>query len=315
MTEQLGSGGAVGTADSLRDALQGVVCVVVAPFRDGTAAVDEERCTALVARIAAGGVHAVTALGNTAEVFQLTPVERRAHLRSVADGAGPALGLAGLAGSLAEILDGATMAADLGYRAVMLHEPLDPLTDSVGIHAFWDAVLDRIDLPAVLYTRSGRVSGSALRALADRPEVAGIKYAAADVGLLGRLADGDDGCVWINGSAEARVPATAELGIRGFTSGLANIRPDLALAVHRAAAVGDSEVLDWLLGSVGPFERLRNVDGGRRNVAVVKQGLRWSGFDVGDVRPPAMAADPAEVAAIMRALPSPEQVAVRVAGL
>jgi 4-hydroxy-tetrahydrodipicolinate synthase len=290
-------------AERLTAALSGVVAVTVAPFREGTGRVDPAVSAAVVARMADAGIPAVTALGNTAEVYQLSDAERRQLLVAARDGAGPAVTLAGLAGSVHDVLGTAALAADLGYDAVMLHEPVDPLTDSCGIELFWNSVLDRLPLPAVLYVRSGRVGESSLRRLADRPEVAGVKYAAPDRELLRRLAGSAD-CTWINGSAEGRVQETVAFGVRGFTSGLANVRPDLALAVHRAALSGHADRLDAALAPVLPFEQLRNEHGGRLNVSVVKQALIAIGFPVGGVRPPAVTATPAQLAAVLRRFPA-----------
>ncbi|TDD69835.1 dihydrodipicolinate synthase family protein [Jiangella aurantiaca] len=289
----------------LAQALNGVVAVLVAPFRHGSGPFDADRCTALTARVIGAGIPAVTALGNTAEVYQLDGSEREAMLRAVADGSDGAVRIAGLAGSASEVLRNADLAASLGYDAVMLHEPADPLTDDSGVRAYIIDLVERMPLPTVLYVRSGRLITGAVAELAAHPAVVGVKYAVPDLAALQELmSDGID-CVWVNGAAESRVPATAGLGVRGFTSGLANVRPDLALAVHAAARDGDAAALAEVLEPILAFERLRNRDGGRHNVAVVKQALRLSGFDVGDVRPPSLPAPGDEVEAIVAKLPEP----------
>jgi 4-hydroxy-tetrahydrodipicolinate synthase len=292
---------------ALTKALSGVVAVVIAPFQGATGPFDASRCRELTRRIVSAGVPAVTALGNTAEVFQLDEAERTRMLRAVAEGSDGAARIAGLAGSAADVLRSADIAAAAGYDAVMFHEPADPLTDGSGIHAYLTYLADRSPLPVVLYVRSGRLSTTAVANLATHPAVAGIKYAVSDLDALRRLITGSADCVWINGAAESQVPATAALGIRGFTSGLANVRPDLALAVHRAATTGATNTLAELLPPIIAFEKLRNRDGGRHNVSVVKQALRLSGLDVGDVRPPSMPAPPDQVAAIMARFPAPAE--------
>ena len=289
----------------LKQALGGVVAVVVAPFKDGTGPFDAARCAELTGRLVEAGIPAVTALGNTAEVFQLDAAEREAMLRAMAAGGGGAVRIAGLAGSAGDMLRTADLAASIGYDAVMLHEPADPLTDASGVVAFLNRLGDRSPLPVILYIRSGRLPAPAVAEAAAHASVVGVKYASPDLDALGTLVNSGIDCVWINGAAESRVPATSALGIRGFTSGLANVRPDLALAVHGAASGGDSGALAALLEPILPFEALRNNDGGRHNVAVVKQALRLSGFEVGDVRPPSLPAPAEAVAAIVAALPAP----------
>ena len=77
--------------------LTGVTAVLVTPYRDGR--VDERLAETLARDVGSSGVHAIAALGNTAEVFQLTRDEQRAYLRAVARADAPALRIAGFAGA------------------------------------------------------------------------------------------------------------------------------------------------------------------------------------------------------------------------
>lgn len=74
--------------------------------------------------------------------------------------------------------------------------------------------------------------------------------------------------------------------MRGFTSGLANVRPDLALGIWEAVSMRDWALLEERVRRVLSFELLRNTNGGRYDVAIVKAALAWQGIDAGDVRPP-----------------------------
>lgn len=274
----------------IRDALDGVNAVLITPFRDGTGPVDVPATTRLAQACDAAGIHAVTALGNTAEPYQLTAEERLTVLRAVAEDRGGALRVAGLPGSLSEAAGLAETAAGLGYDAVMLHEPLDPLAGDAGILAFLTAVADASPLPCVAYVRTPRMSRASIAALVRHPNVAGIKYARpTELGLLASLmADPEvrDACAWACGSAESMVPAMRPYGLRGFTSGLANLRPDLALGVWRASTDGDLGLLQQRVNAILPFELMRTREGSRHNVSVVKWALRYLGTDAGDVRPP-----------------------------
>ena len=90
----------------------------------------------------------------------------------------------------------------------------------------------------------------------------------------------------MNGGAETRAADFFDLGLTGFTSGIANVRPDLALAVHRALVDRDSAGLDAALRDVIPVEKIRATGNGKFNVAVLKELFRAQGTDVGEVRPP-----------------------------
>ena len=268
--------------------IDGVVAVLVTPYLDRTIAVNEETIRLLTRRLEVAGIRTITALGNTAEVHQLTPDERVSVLRAVAAARQESTLIAGLAGSLSGALEEASRAHDLGYDAVMLHEPADPFGDGDGVARYVSQICERVTLPVVLYLRSTRLSLEALRQLVASPSVIAVKYARPDLSTLATMLD--EGCArhcaWINGSAEARVPAFAELGVTSFTSGIGNVRPDMALAVHAAVLSGDQARLRQLIELVSPVEALRNEAHGRFNVAVIKEMLRAEGVEAGGVRPP-----------------------------
>ncbi|MEQ7124179.1 dihydrodipicolinate synthase family protein [Actinopolymorpha sp. B11F2] len=271
-----------------RPRMDGVVAVLVTPYLDGTRAVDEPAVRLLTRRLEVAGIRTLTALGNTAEVHQLTPDERVSVLRAVAADRQEATLIAGLAGSLGGALDDAARARDLGYDAVMIHEPAEPFGDGGGVARYFQQICERVALPVVLYVRSTRLSREALTELASSPSVIAVKYARPDLTTLAEMLDGGAAqhCAWINGSAEGRVAAFAELGVTAFTSGIANVRPDVALAVHAAVAGGDQVRLRRLIDLVAPVEALRTEEHGRFNVDVLKEMLRVEGIEAGDVRPP-----------------------------
>ncbi|TDE95107.1 dihydrodipicolinate synthase family protein [Occultella glacieicola] len=277
-------------------ALDGVTAVLVAAYRSGptgtagTAGIDEETVAQIAARVATAGIPVLTALGNTAEVQQLEPAERHAVLRAVANAETPATTLiAGVCGSLGTLVGEIEAAAGLGYHAAMVHEPADPFGDGDGLADLYRQVAQASALPLVLYVRSSRLSAAHLTDLTALPAVVGVKYARTDLHTLARLLDGPAGtqCAWINGLAESAVASFGALGVTSFTSGIANARPDIALAVHRAVTGGDLTALRGLVRDfVGPVEALRAEHGGRYNVATIKALLRWQGIEPGGVRAP-----------------------------
>jgi 4-hydroxy-tetrahydrodipicolinate synthase len=291
----------------LRERLAGVTAVPVTPFAGGGRTIDHAALESLIARIDASGIQAITTLGATAEVFQLSTSERREIVRIAAAARSNALLLAGLAGPLSELLELAAWAAEHGFDAVMVHEPSDPGGSAEGLVALLHAVADESPLPVVPYVRTPRLTPAGLRAVVDHPNVVAVKYAVPDLERASALlTSGDlaDRTLWVCGLAELWVPAFAHLGIRGFTSGLANVEPALPLALLAAVNRGDSAEVDELLALVAPFELLRNREQGRFNVAVVKEALAAAGLAEPDVRPPAVRLDrraQAELAVVLDA--------------
>ena len=291
-------------------ALNFVNAVLVTAFTSATDTVATGPMTRLARHCAAAGVPVITVLGNTGEVFALEDEERRTAVEAVVAGSGEAAVLVGVAGSLAAVQRQMAQAAASGAAAVMLHEPLDPLASSAGLTRFLMTAAESAPLPVVLYVRSGRLTTEDLRALARHPQVLAVKYAVQSLaGLAELLAEPGtrDACVWVNGAAEGAIPAARALGIRGFTSGLANIRPDLALTIRAAFDDPDPRTLYRALLPVQPFEALRARGGGAVNVAAVKAALRLAGIECGHVRPPCReltSAELDELGAIVAAWPA-----------
>ncbi|HUY72147.1 MAG TPA: dihydrodipicolinate synthase family protein [Gaiellaceae bacterium] len=289
----------------LRERLAGVTAVPVTPFVRGGKAIDHAALESLIGRIDSAGIQAITTLGATAEVFQLSSSERREVVRVAAATRANAALLAGLAGPLSELLELASFAAEQGVDAVMVHEPGDPGGSAGGLVALLHAVADESPLPVVPYLRTPRLAAAELHAVIDHPNVVAVKYAVPDLERASALMTSGglaERTLWVCGLAELWVPAFAHLGIRGFTSGLANVEPALALALLAALERGDSAAVDELLALVIPFELLRNRDRGRHNVAVVKEALAAAGLAEPDLRPPAVRLDrsaQAELAAVL----------------
>lgn len=273
-------------------AFAGITTMIITPYtEEGTVAA--EVATELARRVDAAGIDVVAALGNTAEMQQLDAAERSIMLRAVAAGRQRAQLLAGVIGSVGDVITSAAEAADLGYDAIMVHEPADPFGDSADVARYYARIADRSPLPTVLYLRSPRLAIGDLGTLAGHPGIAAVKYARDDLLGLSTLLAGPTGsdCSWVNGLAESRVPAFAALGITGFTTGIGNVRPELCIAVRDAVIRNDPPRLHGLLDLVRPVEVLRAAGNNRCNVSVLKELLRLDGLPAGDVRPPHAALD------------------------
>jgi 4-hydroxy-tetrahydrodipicolinate synthase len=145
------------------------------------------------------------------------------------------------------------------------------------------------DLGVVLYIRDERRTGAQIAALADRaPNVVGVKYGVRDATKFAGVARdaGLDRLTWLAGAAELTAPAFWAGGARGFTSGLANVSPALALAMLRALRENDFVAAMQVWESARRFEELRLADGSADNVSVVKEALAQLGLCRSDVRPP-----------------------------
>jgi len=277
-------------AQTLRQALATAVVVPVTPYRaDG--APDWDTYAALTSRLADGGITVITPNGNTGEFYALTQAEARRAVETAAKvTAGRAELLAGVGHDIATAAEAARHARDHGVRMIMIHQPVHPYVSAEGWIDYHAAIAGAVpDLGVVLYIRDERRSGAHIAALARRsPNVVGVKYGVRDATKFAAVARdaGIDRLTWLAGAAELTAPAFWAVGARGFTSGLANVGPGLALAMLDALRAGDFGAAMKVWETVRRFEELRLADASADNVSVVKEALAQLGLCRADVRPP-----------------------------
>jgi 4-hydroxy-tetrahydrodipicolinate synthase len=284
------------TTVRLKDALATVVVIPVTPMRpDGS--IEWGTYTDLIRRVVDAGITVITANGNTGEFYALTPAEARQATEQAVRAAHSETGIGGHADVLAGVgqdtasaIGAARHAEQAGAQMIMIHQPVHPYQSAEGWIDYHQAIADAVpDLGVVLYVRSEQVTGAQIAELGTRsPNVIGVKYGVRDAARFGAVARdaGLDRFTWLAGLAEPYAPGYWAYGARGFTSGLANVSPALALSLLGALRDGDQGgAMDtWEL--IRPFEDLRAASASAGNVSVVKEALAQIGLCGRDVRPP-----------------------------
>jgi 4-hydroxy-tetrahydrodipicolinate synthase len=277
-------------AGTLRRALATAVVVPVTPYlADGNP--DWDTYATLTSRLIDAGISVITPNGNTGEFYALSPAEARQALETAAKvtNARAAL-LAGVGHDIATAIEAARHAQDHGARMIMIHQPVHPYVSAQGWVDYHAAIANAVpDLGIVLYIRDERRTGAHIAALADRaPNVIGVKYGVRDATKFAAVARdaGLGRMTWLAGAAELTAPAFWAVGANGFTSGLANVSPALALEMLGALRNNDFHEAMRTWEAVRRFEELRLADGSADNVSVVKEALAQLGLCRADVRPP-----------------------------
>jgi 4-hydroxy-tetrahydrodipicolinate synthase len=275
---------------ALRDVLATVVVVPVTPLRDDGAP-DWDTYAALTSRLLDGGIQVITPNGNTGEFYALSQAEARQATETAARASGGRGELlVGVGHDIVTATEAARHARDHGARMIMIHQPVHPYVSAEGWIDYHAAIAGAVpDLGVVLYVRDERRTGAHIAALADRaPNVIGVKYGVRDASRFAAVARdaGMDRLVWLAGAAELTAPPFWAAGARGFTSGLANISPALALSMLDALRGGDYGAAMKVWESVRRFEELRLADSSADNVSVVKEAMSQLGLCRADVRPP-----------------------------
>ncbi len=277
-------------AETLRNTVATAVVVPVTPLQaDGSP--DWDTYAALTGRLIYGGIKAITPNGNTGEFYALSQAEARQAVETAAKvSSGRAELLAGVGHDIATATEAAGHARDHGARMIMIHQPVHPYVSSEGWIDYHAAIADAVPgLGVVLYIRNERITGGHIAELADRvPNVVGVKYGIRDATKFAAVARdaGIDRFTWLAGAAELTAPAFWAVGAHGFTSGLANVSPGLALAMLDALRANDFGAAMKVWESVRRFEELRLAESSADNVSVVKEALSQLGLCRADVRPP-----------------------------
>jgi 4-hydroxy-tetrahydrodipicolinate synthase len=275
---------------SIKPALGGISGVLVTPF-DGDDRVDGALLSRIAERVAGAGVHALVAGGNTGEFYTLDSEEIRAvHDAAIAGNAGRSVLIAGVGRALKEAIALGRRAVEQGADAVMVHQPLDPFAAPQAQAAYFVAVAEAMPVPVLAYVRSDALGVADIMAVANHPNVAGVKFATPNLMRLAECirASGEGTAQWICGLAEGWAPAFYAQGARGLTSGLVNVDPARSLAIHAALEAKRTDEARRLVAEIAAFETMRAKFNNGTNVTVVKSALRLMGYAVGPVRVPGL---------------------------
>jgi 4-hydroxy-tetrahydrodipicolinate synthase len=283
--------------------LRGLWATTVTPFGpDGR--VDADAVRAHTSFLVSSGVVRLVPGGNTGEFSSLTTDEVVAVTRATREAAPDAVVVTGVGGALPAALELTAEALAAGADGVMVHHPSHTHVSERGLEEYYRRIAAAADGRVLAYKRTHRVPDSVLIALARAGVVQGVKYAVNDLIAFQRAREAAPEIEWICGTAELWAPLFHLLGARGYTSGLVNAAPELAVAMEAALHEGDVARAMELRELARAFEELRAEDEAAKNVPAVRSAMALAGFAPGPPRPPLAPLDEADerrVAAIWSA--------------
>ena len=268
--------------------LTGSIVALVTPFaEDGS--VDYPALERLVDFHLANGTDGILVLGTTGESSTMTDEEDLEVARCVVERVGGRIPVIGGAGSNATF-ESERKAAGLvriGVDGLLLITPYYNKSNEEGIYRHFTAVLDKVDVPCILYNIPGRtgcsISEKNLARLARHPNAWGIKEASGSIGYATMAAQylSDDFCMF-SGNDDIVVPLMS-LGAKGVISVVSNIAPELMVKMSHLCLENNFEAASKL-----QIEYMDLIDAlfCEVNPIPVKEALNLMGMEAGPVRLP-----------------------------
>ena len=296
----------------LRQALSGVIGFPVTPFR-ADLSVDIEALRQNVRAMLAHPLAAIVAAGGTGELYSLTPREHLDIVRVVVEearGQLPVIAGTGFNSVLGAEL--ASQAAAAGASGILAFPPYYPGAETEGLINYYAALGNATPLGLLIYSRDWFHPSPATveQIAATIPTLIAWKDGQGDIRRLQMIKErlGERLC-WIGGAGDDMVPAYYAIGIRAFTSSIANVSPQLALQLHDAGSRGDSAALQRMMTDyVVPLYAMRARRKGHE-VTVMKELMTMVGLAGGAVRPPLVPLRPEELEELRSTVPLWQKVA------
>jgi 5-dehydro-4-deoxyglucarate dehydratase len=290
--------------EALRQKLHGVVSFPVTPFK-ADLALDLDGLRKNISAVLQQPVCAIVAAAGTGELYSLSPSEHAAVVKVVIEEVGgkvPVLAGTGFNPPIASQL--AWQAAETGASGVLAFPPYYPSPDDEGVIAYYRSISEATELPLLLYTRDWFNPGPALaEKLASIPTLFAWKDGQADLRRYQMIRERlGNRLHWIGGAGDDMVPGYYSIGIRTYTSSVANVAPKLSIRLHELASGGQSEELSRLLNElIIPLYALRARRRGYE-VSAMKAMMDLIGLAGGPVRPPLVNLLPQEIEVLRMSL-------------
>jgi len=232
------------------------------------------------------GIDGVVPSGTNGEGPSLSLHERKRIVEFVIQNKGSMLVIAGTGcANLPETIELTSFAAEVGADAVLIVPPY--FYKNVARHGLADyyrRVLDSAPIPVLLYNIPSltgvEITDDLLQALADRPNLAGVKDTSGDIaGTKAYVANFPDLAI-LNGS-DWLIQESLAAGAAGTISGLSNVFPHLISAIYDDFRAG-KDVSD----AQQRINSLKDIFAKYPPFAGNKFALTRQGFPLTHVRPP-----------------------------
>lgn len=273
------------------DPFTGVLAFPITPFDRSSGQFDVVAYEKVLAHMIDGGVHSLIPLGSTGEFAYLRPDERKkvaeATISITKDRVPVVVGVSAI--TTEEAVELAKHAQGISADGIMISIPTYYSLDADEVREHVARIAGAVKLPVMLYNNPFTSAVDLTLQLVDRltgiENLVSIKEATMDINRISLLQQrfGNRFQILGGGFDPYAFPALC-LGVKGWTTGLANLVPAKCVAMYEAVAVdGDLERGRSLHQALLPVASLF-VEFGLAKA--IKAGLEIMGIDAGVARAP-----------------------------
>ena len=226
---------------------EGTYTALVTPMRDDDArTVDVDALQRLVEQQLDGGVDGLVPCGTTGEAATLSYDEWATVVSAVKEAAaGRAPIIAGTgSNSTADTIARTRAARELGVDAALVVVPYYNKPTQAGLIGHFEAVMNSVDLPVVLYNVPGRTATNMLPAtvasLAAHSNAVAVKEASGSLGQVQEIIDRTDGALAVLSGDDGLCVPMYSVGGAGVISVVSNPAPGRTAALDRDYKRGDT---------------------------------------------------------------------------
>ena len=277
-----------------------VITAMATPF-DKSGALDLDRARALAEHLVANGSDGLVIAGSTGESPTLSLEEKRDLFRAVADAVGARADVIAGTGTYdtKETIHLSKTAEEQGVDGLLVVTPYYSRPPQSGLLAHFKAVASETDLPIILYdipSRTARkIEHDTLLALAEVPNIVGVKDAAGDLAGTARLASAKpDGFTIWSGDDALTLPMLS-LGAHGVISVASHLVGPRLQELVEAHTKGDAERAAAVNRELVPLFDVLFITS---NPIPLKAALEMIGQPAGDPRLPLVPATDGEKAQV-----------------
>jgi 4-hydroxy-tetrahydrodipicolinate synthase len=255
--------------------IAGVIVPLLTPLLDDET-VDEQSLGRLIEHVIAGGVAAIFVLGSSGEAPALRPAQKERIVRlAVAKVAGRVPVLAGVVEpSTTLAVEAARQYAALGADALVPTSPYYFLHDQDDLASHFRAIAEAVDIPVFVYNipvlAGHTLSPELVASLAKLPNIQGLKDSDGKLDAFQQFLKSRSDTFQVWQGAEPVAAISVVRGADGLVLGLANIAPQMIVAMYGAASSGNLEEawrLQEQLMQLFPIQRHKSFLAGLKSAA------------------------------------------------